>query len=243
MQSIKEGGCLRRNSWALNWTVECNERSQIYESELPIPQGGHMGSQCGASSSCINSSRYGIAGQSTPSFGTANLSSHPLINGFAPLNEKKAKEGTLSLAQEAIIGNVHSGAPPPWLHAFEQNQLDSLSKSGQNGIGSLCQKSKCSKLNPKRVGAAWAEKRKLEMELEKKGELVMKNADANWLPNFGRVWQTGSRKESRKEFQIENKSSGKIESQSSSVIQLQPYISKRMRTDLVDIPEQPSSSE
>ncbi|CAH9146497.1 unnamed protein product [Cuscuta epithymum] len=146
-------------------------------------------------------------------------------------------------AEEAIIGNVHSGAPPPWLDAFEQNQMDSLSKSGQNGLDSLCQKSKCSKLNPKRVGAAWAEKRKLEMELEKKGELVMKNADANWLPNFGRVWQTGSRKESRKEFQIEKKLSGKIESQSSSVIQLQPYISKRMRKDLVDIPEQPSSPE
>ncbi|CAH9146495.1 unnamed protein product [Cuscuta epithymum] len=202
-----------------------------------------MGSKYGASSSCINSSRYGIAGQSTPSLGTANLSSHPLINGFAPLKEKKAKEGTVSLAEEAIIGNVHSGAPPPWLDAFEQNQMDSLSKSGQNGLDSLCQKSKCSKLNPKRVGAAWAEKRKLEMELEKKGELVMKNADANWLPNFGRVWQTGSRKESRKEFQIEKKLSGKIESQSSSVIQLQPYISKRMRKDLVDIPEQPSSPE
>lgn len=133
-----------------------------------------------------------------------------------------------SSVQEEILGNVHSGAPPPWLNAIEQNQLEFVSNSGENDLNSLSQKRKSSKLNPKRVGAAWAERRKREMELEKKGELVMNKADANWLPNFGRVWQSGSRKESRKEFQIENKISGKIGSQSTTVVQLQPYISKRM---------------
>ncbi|KAL2553527.1 putative LRR receptor-like serine/threonine-protein kinase [Forsythia ovata] len=87
-----------------------------------------------------------------------------------------------------------------------------------------------SKLNPKRVGAAWAERRKKELELEKKGELVTNNFDANWLPNFGSVWQSGTRKESRKDFHMENKTSLKVESQSEKPISLQPYISKRMRT-------------
>ncbi|XP_031122278.1 TITAN-like protein isoform X2 [Ipomoea triloba] len=205
----------------------------IYDSELPVTQGGcpHL--------------HHSYAG----------LSCHPPVNGFALPDERTAKGETTSLGlpnftkisssvQEDILGNVHSGAPPPWLNAIEQNQLESLSNSGENDLYSLSQKRKSSKLNPKRVGAAWAERRKREMELEKKGELVMNKADANWLPNFGRVWQSGSRKESRKEFQIENKISGKIGSQSTTVVQLQPYISKRMRKDSVDgAVEQLSSSE
>ncbi|XP_019176558.1 PREDICTED: TITAN-like protein isoform X3 [Ipomoea nil] len=210
-----------------------NERSQIYNSELPVTQGGcphlHHSYAC--------------------------LSCHPPVNGFALPDERTAKGETTSLGlpnltkissavQEDILGNVHSGAPPPWLNAIEQNQLEFVSNSGENDLYYLSQKRKSSKLNPKRVGAAWAERRKREMELEKKGELVMNKADANWLPNFGRVWQSGSRKESRKEFQIENKISGKIGSQSTTVVQLQPYISKRMRKDSVDgALEQPTGSE
>ncbi|VFR03186.1 unnamed protein product [Cuscuta campestris] len=225
------------------------ERSQIYDSELPITCGGNMGSEGKANSSCvINSSKYEVTKRSTPLFPTANLSSHPPFNGSVPLYEKTAKrETTLEIStsvQEDIIGNVHSGAPPPWLNVIQQNQPDFVSKSGENFLHSVYQKRKSSKLNPNRVGAAWAERRKLEMELEKKGEVVMNNADAKWLPNFGRVWQSGSRKESRKEFQMENKPSGILESQSQSVIQLQPYISKRMRKDLGDFTlEQPCSSE
>jgi hypothetical protein len=61
------------------------------------------------------------------------------------------------------------------------------------------------KLNPKRVGAAWAEKRRAELEMEKEGEIVPITSDSSWLPNFGSVWQSGTRKESRKEFEKNHK--------------------------------------
>lgn len=131
-----------------------------------------------------------------------------------------------SLPREATEGNVHTGAPPPWFDATEGNQRDVRLKPEFSNFVSHSGKS--SKLNPKRVGAAWAERRKKELELEKKGELVTNNFDANWLPNFGRVWQSGTRKESRKEFHKENKSSIEVESKSEKPILLQPYISKRM---------------
>ncbi|KAL6998895.1 hypothetical protein U1Q18_000061 [Sarracenia purpurea var. burkii] len=161
--------------------------------------------------------------------------------------------------QDGAEGNVHSGAPPPWFDANEENLpnlrlkpgpgpsnvASSLNKSRKSHKlnSSLNKSGKSHKLNPKRVGAAWAEKRKVEMEMEKRGEIVTNNFDVNWLPNFGRVWQSGSRKESRKEFEVENKSSLKkefdvesysslkSETQSETLTKIQPYISKRMRTD------------
>lgn len=125
-----------------------------------------------------------------------------------------------SLVHDEAKGNVHSGGPPPWLNSTEGKQLDEKLKRG-----------KPSKLNPKRVGAAWAERRKIELEMEKRGELVPSNFDANWLPNFGRVWQSGSRKESRKEFEGETDTSHKVESRAEIPIQLQPYVSKRLRRE------------
>ncbi|KAL9262203.1 TITAN-like protein [Drosera capensis] len=93
-------------------------------------------------------------------------------------------------------GNVHTGAPLPWLEATEglnTRSVKSQSKKSRNS----------GKLNPNRVGAAWAEKQKRELELEKRGEIVASSYDANWLPNFGSVWQSGARKESRKDFEKE----------------------------------------
>ncbi|KAK6153230.1 hypothetical protein DH2020_012869 [Rehmannia glutinosa] len=132
-----------------------------------------------------------------------------------------------NISPEDIIGNVHTGAPPPWFDATKGNQLDVALKSEQSDLVSS-KAGKSSKLNPKRVGAAWAERRKLELELEKRGELVNNNYDANWLPNFGRVWQSGTRKESRKEFRMEDEASPKADNQSEVPMPLQPYISKRM---------------
>lgn len=65
------------------------------------------------------------------------------------------------------------------------------------------------------------------MEMEKRGEIVPTKFDSNWLPDFGRVWQSGSRKESRKEFQVETNTSHKDENQAVMPIELQPYVSKR----------------
>ncbi|KAJ7956042.1 TITAN-like protein [Quillaja saponaria] len=88
---------------------------------------------------------------------------------------------------------------------------------------------KSKKLNPKRVGAAWGEKRKIELDMEKRGEILRNEFDNNWLPNFGRVWQSGSRKESRKEFEVEKQKLLKVESQPEMPVKRQPYVSKRMR--------------
>lgn len=119
---------------------------------------------------------------------------------------------------------MHTGASPPWFEPSEENGKN-LSYKGLQ-MDKMLGKSR--KLNPKRVGAAWAEKRRIELEMEKRGELIPKNWDANWLPNFGRVWQTGTRKESRKEFEIEKQKIFKDENMSESSPKIQPYISKRM---------------
>ncbi|XP_050223885.1 TITAN-like protein isoform X2 [Mercurialis annua] len=135
-----------------------------------------------------------------------------------------------ALSQEKAGRNVHTGAPPPWLEASEENQLNVQLKPVSSSISSLSNKPG-KKLNPNRVGAAWAERRKIEMEMEKRGEIVKSNYDTNWLPNFGRVWQSGSRKESRKEFEKDKMKLPKVESQSEVPVTIQPYISKKMRRD------------
>uniref|UniRef100_A0A7N0VF46 TITAN-like protein n=1 Tax=Kalanchoe fedtschenkoi TaxID=63787 RepID=A0A7N0VF46_KALFE len=127
------------------------------------------------------------------------------------------------------MGNVHTGAPPPWLEPICNEDLVQGSRATLVKPSSQMSK-KSRKLNPKRVGAAWAEKRKIEIELEKRGEVSAEKIDESWLPNFGRVWQAGSRKDSKKEFEME-KQNVAVLSQSEMPIDIQPYVSKRMRTD------------
>ncbi|XP_057972287.1 TITAN-like protein isoform X2 [Malania oleifera] len=125
------------------------------------------------------------------------------------------------------VGNVHSGASPPWFDGTEEKKLSVPPKTVMDSLVSS-KAGKAPRLNPKRVGAAWAEKRKIELQMEKRGEIVANNFDNDWLPNFGRVWQSGSRKESRKEFEMEKRKHLKDESQSDTSFTIQPYISKRM---------------
>ncbi|XP_074328621.1 TITAN-like protein isoform X2 [Apium graveolens] len=148
------------------------------------------------------------------------------INGGIIQHEKANGERTFqglqklarisSIAGVDATGNVHSGGPPPWFSSTDEKPSNEKQRPG-----------KSSKLNPKRVGAAWAERRKIEMEMEKRGEIVPTKFDSNWLPDFGRVWQSGSRKESRKEFQVETNTSHKDENQVVMPTELQPYVSKR----------------
>ncbi|KAL5053216.1 hypothetical protein RYX36_033898 [Vicia faba] len=87
----------------------------------------------------------------------------------------------------------------------------------------LSVRGKHEKLNPKRIGAAWAEKRKIEMEIEKRGEIVRNKCNANWLPNIDRVWKSNSRRESRKKFEKEKQKLLNVETQSEMPIKIQPY--------------------
>ncbi|XP_043725261.1 TITAN-like protein isoform X2 [Telopea speciosissima] len=136
-------------------------------------------------------------------------------------------------------GNVHSGALPPWFE--EKNEDNQLSVEVNTGLctssfaSPLKNLGKTQKLNPKRVGAAWAEKRKMELEKEKRGEIVSGNCDTDWLPNFGRVWQSGSRKESRKEFEKEKQKLLNADSLPETTTKIQPYVSKRLRKDADEI--------
>lgn len=129
---------------------------------------------------------------------------------------------------EEARGNVHSGAPPPWLEATEGSQINVQLTPASGSLGFPNKSGKSKNLNPKRVGAAWAEKRKIELEMERRGEIVKGDCAANWLPNFGRVWQSGSRKESRKEFEMEKQNLLELGSKSEMPVKIQPYVSKRM---------------
>ncbi|XP_058103167.1 TITAN-like protein isoform X2 [Magnolia sinica] len=133
--------------------------------------------------------------------------------------------------------NVHSGAPPPWLETNEETDICLGTGKGlhvNSSVSPANQSGKSGKLNPNRVGAAWAEKRKIELEMEKRGEIVPNSCGDDWLPNFGRVWQAGTRKESRKEFETEKQIFFKADSMSDSSIKIEPYISKRMRMDAAE---------
>ncbi|KAJ4913108.1 TITAN-like protein [Raphanus sativus] len=149
------------------------------------------------------------------------------------------------------IGNVHSGAPPPWLNPNAGSSYSGqLNQTDMTGVQENMP-AKTSKLNPHRVGAAWAERRKIEMEMEKRGlASSSSNTDADWLPNFGRVWQSGTRKDSRKEFEKEKRKlvvktvsrsteseerklvkTESVSMESEEPVQIQPYVSKRARRE------------
>ncbi|KAI7812387.1 putative coiled-coil domain-containing protein 84 [Triplophysa rosa] len=88
-------------------------------------------------------------------------------------------------------GNIHTGGLPPWL----LEESDEASGSGQQEIGPSLQEflkrkeqEKLKKLPPNRVGANFDHS---------------SHTDANWLPSFGRVWNSGRRWQSRHQFREE----------------------------------------
>ncbi|XP_030542251.1 TITAN-like protein isoform X2 [Rhodamnia argentea] len=156
-----------------------------------------------------------------------------MMNGDSSYQGLQLLTEISSSSQGDVQGNVHSGAPPPWLDASEKSQTDNHRQLPSVSLISPSNKpGKSKKLNPKRVGAAWAERRKIEMEMERRGEIIKNCNDAEWLPNFGRVWQAGSRKESRKEYEMEKRKLPSVETQPEMPTDVQPYISKRMRRDV-----------
>ncbi|KAF8117745.1 hypothetical protein N665_0008s0096 [Sinapis alba] len=184
-----------------------------------------------------NTNEYQISHSGVTHYGSnLNVDASHLTPGVIGMGSKSS-----SLPSDSS-GNVHSGAPPPWLNPNDGNIYN------ETDITRVQEKipAKTSKLNPHRVGAAWAERRKIEMEMEKRGLAVNSNTDADWLPNFGRVWQSGTRKDSRKEFEnekrklvvkTENRSMESeerklvkmenISMESEEPVQIQPYVSKR----------------
>jgi hypothetical protein len=153
-------------------------------------------------------------------------------------------------SQEVREGHVHSGAPPPWLKQDSRMEGNWLITGGaaENSSSdvlplSRAQQAKLLKMrNPNRVGAAWAERRRAEIAREQGGEASSRgegedlSPSQSWLPNFGRVWQSGPRKDSRKEFEAEKRRSLKLQRargdrgamrKSSRNFEFKPYVSRR----------------
>lgn len=90
-------------------------------------------------------------------------------------------------------GNVHTGAVPPWL---QDDPLEGTSGAATHPeIGPSLQEflkqkeqEKLKKLPPNRVGANFDHN---------------SHTDPNWLPSFGRVWNSGRRWQSRHQFRQE----------------------------------------
>lgn len=89
-------------------------------------------------------------------------------------------------------GNVHTGAIPPWL---QEDPQEGRSGTMEQEIGPSLQdflkqkeQEKLKKLPPNRVGANFDHS---------------SQTDANWLPSFGRVWNSGRRWQSRHQFREE----------------------------------------
>ncbi|XP_004546985.3 centrosomal AT-AC splicing factor [Maylandia zebra] len=90
-------------------------------------------------------------------------------------------------------GNVHTGAVPPWL---QDDPVEGTSRTAaEPEIGPSLheflkhkEQEKLRKLPPNRVGANFDHS---------------SHTDANWLPSFGRVWNSGRRWQSRHQFRQE----------------------------------------
>ncbi|KAJ9559543.1 hypothetical protein OSB04_004703 [Centaurea solstitialis] len=88
-------------------------------------------------------------------------------------NGEVSSAGSLNLTRisstihETDAGNVHSGAPPPWFDTTNGIHLDPAPKPGLE-TGPVTKTVK-SKLNPKRVGAAWAENERSKWRWREEG--------------------------------------------------------------------------
>ncbi|KAM6970056.1 centrosomal AT-AC splicing factor [Aplochiton taeniatus] len=96
--------------------------------------------------------------------------------------------------QDSKSGNVHTGAIPPWLQGDDPLE-GSSGTAAPPEIGPSLQEflkqkeqEKLRKLPPNRVGANFDHS---------------SQTDANWLPSFGRVWNSGRRWQSRHQFREE----------------------------------------
>eukprot|EP00258_Populus_trichocarpa_P026521 XP_024442540.1 TITAN-like protein isoform X2 [Populus trichocarpa] len=126
-----------------------------------------------------------------------------------------------ALTPQMAGGNVHTGAPP-WFEATQENQLNiQVTPISSRSVLVANKSGKAHKLNQKRgllgqKGERW------------RWQVVKSDCDANWPPNFGRVWQHGSQKESRKEYESEKQKLPNVESHTEMPVRIQPYISKHM---------------
>ncbi|XP_012510864.1 PREDICTED: coiled-coil domain-containing protein 84 [Propithecus coquereli] len=87
------------------------------------------------------------------------------------------------------VGNIHSGATPPWMVQDEEyvSENRQIGPSYEEFLKEK-EKQKLKKLPPDRVGANFDHS---------------SSTSAGWLPSFGRVWNNGRRWQSRHQFKTE----------------------------------------
>ncbi|XP_061184879.1 centrosomal AT-AC splicing factor-like [Saccostrea echinata] len=83
-------------------------------------------------------------------------------------------------------GNIHSGAPPPWLLSSNEESTNNEIGPTEETFKAHLEREKKKKLPANRVGANFDHQQ---------------NTDQSWLPSFGRVWSKGGRQQSKKYFQ------------------------------------------
>ncbi|XP_077456793.1 centrosomal AT-AC splicing factor isoform X2 [Stigmatopora argus] len=137
-----------------------------------------------------------LAAQASARFPETSWGAHQRINSSVDSMVDAHQDGLTFIGYQdsANSGNVHTGGVPPWLQ--EDDPLEGTSTSGAPPeIGPSAQEflkqkeqEKMRKLPPNRVGANFDHS---------------SHTDANWLPSFGRVWNSGRRWQSRHQFRQE----------------------------------------
>ncbi|XP_051974830.1 centrosomal AT-AC splicing factor-like [Xyrauchen texanus] len=127
----------------------------------------------------------------TYEMGVLSESSHDNLASHSQWNESGLGITFIGYQDSSSSGNVHTGAVPPWL----LEEPDEGSGSGQQEMGPSLQEflkhkehEKLQKLPPNRVGANFNHS---------------SHTDANWLPSFGSVWNSGRRWQSKHQFREE----------------------------------------
>lgn len=98
-------------------------------------------------------------------------------------------------SKHAYAGNIHTGALPPWLRSEDEDCRESNQDKDVPAIGPSLE-------DFKKHVAKTKKKRLHSRHVGKNFDHTPETSD-NWLPSFGRVWNSGPRWQSRKEYQKE----------------------------------------
>jgi hypothetical protein len=180
------GGIIKVKTW-LPWPIDVDP-----DADLVVQQNWNTGQQQNQQQQIQQGQQIGYAQAAPSQQQTPSLANRPVrtVTAVAP--------GLTSLAPIELApgeGNVHTGAPPPWL-------LDAQGKLKDNVV--------FSNGTIRRVGGSDGRRKAQPKKPQKLGSDLVRTpgvvvAKADFLPNFSSLWraQSGSRLESAQEFRQE----------------------------------------
>ncbi|KAJ0019208.1 hypothetical protein NQD34_006777 [Periophthalmus magnuspinnatus] len=146
--------------------------------------------------SCIKRVLLLYFGSGSVSEGTTQQAGSNIVDEMTEVPYSAAGLTFIGYQDSSSSGNVHTGALPPWLQDDDDPLEGGSGSNTQPEMGPSLQgflkhkeQEKLKKLPPNRVGANFDHSSR---------------TDANWLPSFGRVWNSGRRWQSRHEFRHED---------------------------------------